>query len=767
VVWGATTIVGVVAGAYWVWDAARRRRLGVDVIAVLAQLGTLAVGEEFAGAVITVMLGTGRLLEALASARADRDLTILMARVPQSVHRRTGDTLTQPPLDDVVPGDVLVVFPGEVVPADGLIEGAAALLDESALTGEPLPVERCAGDPVRSGTVNAGDSFDIRVNASAADSTYAGVVRMMELARSESAPFVRMADRWAGWFLAASAVTAGAAWLMSGDAIRAVAVLVVATPCPLILAAPVAVVSGLSRAARAGVIIKGGGALERLAAGRILLLDKTGTLTNGRPTVVEIMTDGTVASEEVLSLAASLDQISPHVLAGAIVRAARDRGLSLTLPTDVEEVPAHGVRGLVGDRRVAVGKGSWIVPPGPAPRWVRSVQRRAELDGALSMFVEIDGRAVGAVVLEDPVRADAPRTIRRLRASGIRRVVMVTGDRSDVAQTVEAVIGVDEVLAERTPAEKVEAVTFEARSGSTIMVGDGINDAPALAQADVGVAIGARGSTASSEAADVVLTVDRLERLAYGIDVARRTQVIARQSVTAGIGLSVVAVGLEDVGLLPVVWGALLQEVIDVAVILNALRALGSGRGASVGQFDAAGAALVRRFTAEHQSLRPDLDRLRVVADGLGSEPVGESVAALHSLQDFLVNELLPHEEAEDRALYPAVAAVLGGTDPTGAMSRTHVEIAHLVRRLGRLLDEMPSSGPDEDDLAEFRRLLYGLNAILRLHFAQEDEGYLSLGDVSMSEPADRALDDDPEPSQCVGPSALLPAAARAQDAER
>ena len=724
--WRAATIVGVLAGGYWVWEAARQHRLGADVIALAAQIGTLVIGEELAGAVITVMLGSGRLLEALASGRADRDLTALVGRVPQVVHRHEGDALTDPPLDDVRPGDLLAVLPGEVVPVDGLIEGGPAVLDESALTGEPLPVDRPEGDPVRSGTVNAGGRFELRTNTTAEGSTYAGVVRLMEQARTQGAPFVRMADRWAGLFLSVSAVVAGAAWWVSGSGARAVAVLVVATPCPLILAAPVAFVSGLSRAARVGVIIKGGAALERLAQGEVLLLDKTGTLTEGRPVVAEIITAGATQPAEILALAASLDQVSPHVLAGAIVRAARQRGLSLSLPTEVEELPGHGVRGLVGTTLVAVGKGSWILPAGPPPRWVRAVQRRADFDGVLTMFVGIGGEPAGAIVLEDPIRADAPRTIRRLRASGIRRVVMVTGDRADVAETVGAVIGVDDVLAERTPAEKVEAVSYEGRAGHTIMVGDGINDAPALALADVGVAIGARGSTASSEAADVVLTVDRLDRLADGIAVARRTRMIATQSVSVGIALSIVAMGFAAWGLLPAVWGAMLQEVIDVSVILNALRALSPGR-VKTNRFDAEGAELVRRFTAEHRSLRPDLDRLRVVADGLGSMPADEAVAAVADVHRFLVEELLPHEEAEDRALYPAVAAVLGGTDPTGAMSRTHVEIAHLVRRLGRILEELPLGGPDADDLAELRRLLYGLHAILRLHFAQEDEGYLSL----------------------------------------
>jgi heavy metal translocating P-type ATPase len=726
-VWAATTVLGIVPGVYWVVRAARRGQLGVDVIAVLAQVGTLAVGEYLAGAIITVMLASGRMLEARAGARAERDLRALVDRAPGIVHRYADGTVVECPLDGVCPGDLLMVRPGEVLAVDGLVESGTAVLDESALTGEPLPVEHAAADAVRSGTVNAGGAFDLRASTSAADSTYAGVVRLVEEAQASSAPFVRMADRFAGWFLLVSVALAAVAWAVSGDPVRAVAVLVVATPCPLILAAPVAIVSGLSRAARVGVIIKGGGALERLAGATVLLLDKTGTLTEGRPTVAEIVTSGTVPAEELLSLAASLEQVSPHILASAVVRAARARGADLVLPTEVEEVPAHGVRGRVEGHRVAVGKAAWILPDGPPPSWVRAVRRRADLDGALTMFVSLDDQAVGAIVLDDPLRSDAPRTLRALRRSGIRRVELVTGDRADVAESVGAVIGVDVVLAERTPSEKVEAVEEAARHGSTIMVGDGINDAPALAVADVGVAIGARGSTASSEAADVVLTVDRLDRLAEGLVIAHRSRGIARQSVLAGMALSGLAMVAAAFGLLPPVWGALLQEMIDVAVILNALRALRPGRH-HTRHLDEPGSALARRFSAEHTVLRPDLDQLRVIADELGTDPA-TGIAEVRRAHRFLTEELLPHEEAEDRALYPAVAEVLGGTDPTGVMSRTHVEVDHLVRRLGHLLDELPAEGPDLEDVMEIRRILYGLHAILRLHFAQEEEGYLSLAE--------------------------------------
>jgi heavy metal-(Cd/Co/Hg/Pb/Zn)-translocating P-type ATPase len=725
-VWAATTVIGVVPATWWVIDALRQRRVGVDVIAVLALVGTLVVQEYLAGAVITVMLASGRLIEARAAARARRELRSLLERAPRIVHRYVDDELSSPPLDEVQPGDLLLVQPGEVVPVDGLVERDVAILDESALTGEPLPVEHVAGDAVRSGVLNAGGPFDLRATTSATESTYAGIVRLVSEAEASTAPFVRLADRYAVAFLVVSLVLAGTAWLISGDLVRAVAVLVVATPCPLILAAPVAIVSGLSRAARRGVVVKGGAALEQLARGEILLFDKTGTLTAGRPTVAEVVTAGTLGSDDVLQLAASLDQVSPHVLAAAVVRAARVRSLVLTLPSDVEEVPGHGVRGIVGGHRVAVGKASWVSAL-PNDRWVRSVRRRAELDGAVAIFVQVDGVPAGALLLDDPIRADAARTIRQLRRDGIRRIVMVTGDREENAQTVGAVIGVDEVLAERTPDEKVAAVRLEQRSGPTIMVGDGINDAPALALADVGVAIGARGATASSEAADVVLTVDRLDRLGEAVVIARRSRRIALESVLAGIGMSLAAMVAAALGYLPPAWGAVLQEVIDVAVILNALRVLRDTTAATRLRGD--DAALTRRFSAEHASLRPDVARIRTVADALDQSRPAEALAMVREIHRFLVEELDPHEQAEDATLYPVLARVLGGTDPTGTMSRAHVEISHLIRRVGRVLDDVGPDGPDHDDIIELRRLLYGLHAILQLHFAQEDEGYLSLAD--------------------------------------
>lgn len=724
VAWTVAAALGIVAAVWWVIESAREGRIGVDVVTILALVGALLVGEPFAAAVIAVMLASGRALEARASGRARRALRALLERAPRVVHRYESNSLVEPSIDEVGKGDLLLVRSGEVVAVDGLLESATAVLDESALTGEPLPVDREAGDAIRSGTVNAGDPFDLRATTTATNSAYASIIRLVEEAQASSSPFVRLADRFAVMFLVVSVALAGTAWLLSGDPVRAVAVLVVATPCPLILAAPVAMVSGLARAARRGVVVKGGGVLEQLAGAEALFFDKTGTLTEGRPTVADIVTDGVIDPREVLRLAASLDQVSSHVLASAVVRAAHEQDLELMLPTDVEEIAGQGIRGRVGDRSVAVGKAGWLLSGAP-PSWARSVRRRADLDGALTMVVTVDDKAVAAIVLDDPIRPDAAQTIRNLRRQGISRITMVTGDRADVALTVGAIIGVDEVLAEQTPTEKVEAVRGAGVAYRTIMVGDGINDAPALAVADVGVAIGARGSTASSEAADVVLTVDRLSRLSEAITIARRTRRITRQSVYTGIGLSALAMLIAAAGYLPPAAGALLQEAIDVTVILNALRVL---RTPSLEpEVRPEEQVLIDRFNGEHATLRPDLDQLRDAADQIDTAPTTAMLDTLKSVQTFLVDELLPHEQAEDKQLYPVFDRIIGGIEPTGTMSRAHVEIAHHIRRISHLIDDLDPARPDPEDLIELRRSLYGLHAILVLHFAQEDESYLSL----------------------------------------
>jgi heavy metal translocating P-type ATPase len=726
--WAATGVCGT-AYALWVMAGALRHgRVGVDVIALLAVAGAVAVDEFLAATVITVMLASGRALETWAAGRAHRDLHALLERAPRTARRRIGEALEVVPLEMIKPGDVLLVAPGEIVPADGTVTGNPAVLDESTLTGEPLPVERSPGEMVRSGVVNAGGPFAVRATTTAADSAYAGIVRLVAEAESSPAPFVRLADRFALWFFLASLAAAAGAWAVAGP-VRAVDVLVVATPCPLILAAPVALVSGLSIAARRGVVVKGGGVLERLARCTTLLLDKTGTLTGGHPSLSAIIAAGKLPATDMLGLAASLDQVSPHVMASAVVGAALARHCELVMPEQTEEVPGHGIRGIVAGHQVAVGRADWAGLTG-VPAWAKMARRRARLDGALTVFVAVDGEPAGVLIFADPVRPDAGRTIRTLRTHGIQRIVMVTGDRSDVADTVGAVIGVDEVLAERTPADKVDAVRLERGRAPVIMVGDGINDAPALALADVGVALGARGATAASEAADAVLTVDRLDRLGEVAALARRSRRIALQSVVAGMGLSLAAMGVAAAGHLPAVWGALLQEGIDVAVIVNALRALRAP--AVTARLGVGDTALAKRFAWEHETIRPVIEQLRTAADALGSAPPGEAMGGVRRAHRLLVDEVAPHELAEETEFYPALNRILGGHEPTATMSRAHAEIAHQIRRLGQLLGEIGAGPPDDTDIADLRSLLYGLHAILGLHTAQEDESYLSLSEETL-----------------------------------
>ncbi len=722
--WAAGTIVALLPACWWVVAALRRGTFGVDIIAVLSLLGTLAVGEYLAGALIGVMLATGQALESTASRRASKDLRSLLDRAPREARRRTADGVVTVPVADVEVGDLLVVGPGEILPVDARIASDVAVLDESALTGESVQVELHAGREVRSGSVNAGGAIEIEATALASDSTYANIVRLAREAAATSAPVVRLADRIAMWFLPLALVVAGAAWLVSGSATRAVAVLVVATPCPLLLAAPVAIVSGLSRVSRLGVIVRGGGALENLGSATTMVLDKTGTVTTGRPRGTDVVAANGWTSTEVLRLAASADQFSPHVLAKAIVDEATERGLRLSLPTDSVEEAGKGMTATVDGRRVMVGN---LSLPDYPPKWAAAALSRASFDAAAIAWVDVGGELVGAILLSDPLRPDAPRTMRRLRAAGISRLVMLTGDRSAPAEQIGSVLGIDEVRAGQSPADKVSGVRAESERAVTVMVGDGVNDAPALAAATVGVAMGARGSTASSEAADIVLTTDRIDRLADAMLVARRSRTIALQSAIAGMVLSILAMGFAAAGLLPPAAGALLQEAIDVAVILNALRALRPG-GIETPALTTDTEGLIRRFSAEHDEMRDDLSLLRDTAHYLA---IGERTTALEFLRRadaFVQDDVLPHERAEERSLYPALADPLGSTQATGPMSRMHTEIYRLAYRLHAHVESSDAEGViREAETEDLLGCLYGLSALLSLHFVTEEEDYFVL----------------------------------------
>ncbi|PWU46475.1 heavy metal translocating P-type ATPase [Micromonospora globispora] len=720
-VWSAVTLVALLPATWAVLRQLWHRQFGVDVIAVLALAGSLLVREFLAGAVIAVMVATGRALESYAQRRATRDLRALLERAPRQARRRTPDgRIEVVPLDRIAAGDRLVVGPGDVVPVDGTVQDAATL-DESVVTGESQLVTRGAGEQVASGVVNAGAGFGLRATKNAAESTYAGIVRLAEEATARKAPMVRLADRYAAWFVPFTLVLAGLAWLVSGQFIRAVAVLVVATPCPLLLATPIAIVSGLSRVARRGVLVRDGGSLELLGRARTLMMDKTGTLTAGRPRAAETVVAPGGDRDEVLRLAASVEQLSPHVLAAALVRQAREQGLPLAEPTEVTEEPGRGVTGRVDGRLVRVGQLA-----GEPPEWAGRVRERAELAGRSTVWVSDERAPLGAILLEDPVRPDARRTVRRLREAGLNRLVMVTGDRPRTAEQVAQAVGVDDVLAQCSPQEKVARVKEESGRAVTVMVGDGVNDAPALAEAHVGVAMGATGATASADVADAVLTVDRLDRLADAVEIARYARRIAVQSATVGMGLAVIAMVVAAAGGLPPVAGAFLQEGIDVVVILNALRALGGGlRGPDV---PPATRELLDRYAGEHGGVREVLTRLRDAADLVATHPdAPECVPALREVHRRLTDEVLPHEAAEERQLYPALAGPLGSDEATSTMSRGHVEIKRLVDRIGGHLAQNPDGRLRPDEIPDLLAALYGLDAVMRLHLAQEEEDYFSL----------------------------------------
>ncbi|WP_313665575.1 heavy metal translocating P-type ATPase [Shinella sp.] len=570
--WTAATLAVLSSLLLQVFSALRRGDVGLDIVAALSMSAAIAFGESLAGNVVGLMYASGQLLESFAEGRARREMTALMGRVSHVAMRHGASGLEEVAISQIQSGDRLLIRQGEVLPVDGIVSGDGAALDMAALTGEPLPQPAPPGTEALSGSTCVGAAFDLVANRTAAESTYAGIVRLVEAAQASKAPMVRMADRFAMGFLVLTLIIASAAWYFSQDPIRALAVLVVATPCPLILAVPIAIISGMSKAAGIGVLVKNGGMLEMLARVQTAVLDKTGTLTHGQAAVVDIRTIPTFTAEAVLKAAASLDQASGHVVAAALVRAATERSICLSKPEAVQEVPGTGIEGHVEGRRIVVGGSGFVQRTSGCedPHALITPDMRA----SMTVAVAIDGALAGMIFLKDQVRMDALSVLNDLRAAGVRKLVLASGDRTEIAQSVGKALGMDSVFGDLTPEAKVDAVRKEAGNGPVMMVGDGVNDAPALAAADIGVAMGARGTASSSEAAGVVLLVDELAPLAKAIAIARRSRRIALQSVSVGLTLSVAAMVAAACGYLQPIEGAILQEAIDVAVILNALRAL-------------------------------------------------------------------------------------------------------------------------------------------------------------------------------------------------
>ncbi|PPL16001.1 heavy metal translocating P-type ATPase [Microterricola pindariensis] len=551
-----------------------RGHWGLDILAVTAIIATVLVNEYVASIVIVLMLTGGEALEDYAAGRAKRELNALLAKSPQSAHRvLPGGGIEEIPVSEVAVGDTLLLRPAEIVPVDGVLLGQGGAFDESSLTGESIPVERGTGDAVLSGSVNGQAALQIRATATAENSQYQQIVALVAAAGESKAPVVRLADRYAVPFTLFSLALAGIAWAVSGDPVRFAEVLVVATPCPLLIAAPVAFMGGMSRGARNGVIVKGGGVLEKLARARTVVFDKTGTLTHGRPSLTAVRPAPGFDADEVLALAASAEQYSSHVLAASIMRSAEERGLALRPAETAREVATHGVVATIDGRVVTIGKLSFVRAAAPDAR-------ATELSGGeLSIAVAVDGRFAGSIVASDSVRGNAAATIAALRQLGVRDSMILTGDAQSTADHVAEQLGITRVQAECLPQDKVVAVRAITER-PVIMVGDGVNDAPVLAAADVGIAMGAKGATAASESADVVIMVDDIARAARAVQIGQDTMRIALQSIWIGIAFSVVLMLIAAFGLIPATVGAALQEVVDLVTILNALRAIGMRRDA-------------------------------------------------------------------------------------------------------------------------------------------------------------------------------------------
>ena len=591
----ARWVVAVYALTIALWEAVGmvrqlfRGNAGLDILAVTAIVSAVLVGEPWAALVVVLMLTGGEALEDYAQNRSKRELTALLNRAPQRATRITGEgdteTLMTIDVQDVEVGDTLLVRPGELVPVDATLVEAAAAFDESSLTGESLPVERTAGELIASGAVNGQTAVRMRAVAVAADSEYQKIVRLVQEAEGSRADTVRLADRYAMPFTLFALALAAAAWLISGDPVRFAEVLVVATPCPLLIAAPVAFLGGMSRAAKAGLIVKGGSTLEALARVRSAAFDKTGTLTTGRPEPQRIETAPGFSEERVLQLAASAEVFSSHVLAASVVASARERGIDPIAVESAEESATNGVEAVLSPQEMAaipessalanttggivvrVGKPSWVAEVAP------DLQRTNLRSGELAIYVSEGEHYAGAIVMRDRLRVEAADTIAELRDLGVERMLMVTGDVAATAEPLAAQLGITEVHAECRPGDKVRIVAG-VQPRPLIMAGDGLNDAPVLAASDVGFAMGARGATAASESAHVVNRFDSIRGMAAAVRIGRDTVQIALQSIWLGIIISVGLMLVAAFGFLPALLGAWMQEIVDLVAILWALRAI-------------------------------------------------------------------------------------------------------------------------------------------------------------------------------------------------
>lgn len=547
------------------------RKFGVDIIAVVAVLASLAMQEYATAGVILLMFTGGMALEEYAKARAQKELQSLLSKAPKIAHVKRGKSFLDTAVDKIKINDTLLIKPGEVVPVDGVIINGDSSFDESAITGESLPIEKQKNDLVLSGTLNQDAPVQIKAMRTSGDSQYEQIVELVRSAASSKSPMVRLADAYSVPFTILTFGIAGLAWVASGDPVLALAVLVVATPCPLIIATPVAIVSGMSRAAHQGIIIKDGASLEKLAVLQTLAFDKTGTLTQNNPSISEVLPIK-ITKNRLIQLAASVEQESTHILASVVTKMAQKHRIKLLKPTETHEEVGGGIRAVLDGKTIYIGKVDFLLHSGVnMPKSIIS-------DSRTTIYIAQDNTYLGLIKFADPIRQNTKQTLARLRQLGIRKTLMLTGDKKTVASTIAHDVGITDVHAELLPVDKLNVIRRHVAQKEIIgMVGDGVNDAPTLAAADVGIALGAKGSTAASESADVVIMLDDIAKVADSITLAKRSVMIAKQSILVGIGLSVILMVLAAFGKIPPLYGAVLQEVVDVAVILNALRAHSQG----------------------------------------------------------------------------------------------------------------------------------------------------------------------------------------------
>lgn len=547
------------------WDDFRHGTYGLDVLALTAIIVSVLLHQQWAAIVVVIMMTGGEALEDFAERRAHRELRALLERAPQFAHVLRGRKILDVAASDVQASDKILIKIGETVPVDAVILEGTSSFDESSLTGESLPVSKDVHGTILSGSINLDAVVTAKALRSAADSQYQQIVKLVENAAASQAPFVRLADRYSIPFTIVAYIIAGAAWYIGHDALRFLEVIVVATPCPLLLAAPIALMSGMSRASKQGIIVRTGSALEKLAEAKTFGFDKTGTLTIGQPEVQDIIALKPYSKNEILGMAASLESSSVHVLAQAIVRAADSRHFSYTKAKHTQEASGQGMLGMLHGKQVLVGQQTLLAKHAV-------VVERKYIAKQTVTYVAVDGVLAGVITFNDEPRPETKATLDQLRGFGVKNFLMITGDNKSTAQAVARKVGIDTVYANATPGDKLRTIE-QVKAHPAVFVGDGVNDAPVLTAADIGIALGARGSTAASESADIVIMPDDIQYVARAVGIARRTFSIAKQSIVIGILMSLVLMGIFATGKFPPLLGAVLQEVVDVFVIFNALRA--------------------------------------------------------------------------------------------------------------------------------------------------------------------------------------------------